>query len=258
MSNNINEKRRLEKERPTVISLLMLPILNYANWECKDNNYVSLADLAFVTNEQSDIKQMKRQSWFNWRNSAKQDKIIEFTKLMRKKIAEGKKITGEILNSIVRDKKKIVFINYTLEEEALKNLEEETKLTGAGGPFLFMLTAPEDILKLREENFICPLCERSWKKRDQNDDKIFECPEDGITIGSEDAKEFTENFISYYITMSLQLLEKRQQGESQENGKFIPLKTAMNSSMADESGDLSREKLEGTLEREIDRHFKRI
>ncbi|CAJ0768609.1 20728_t:CDS:1, partial [Entrophospora sp. SA101] len=61
--------------------------------------------------------------------------------------------------------------------------------------------------ELKNENLICPLCEKSWKKKATLQEGFFRCPVDEITLPQGEIEKFTEYLLNDYVKKSIEIVE---------------------------------------------------
>ena len=193
------KKSSTASKKSSIISLLINPLLNYIDWEEEPKiiHYYSLSELVAG----------RKEKLIAWQKQKSGD-LISFTeKLNDLEIASNDKLK-QILE--IREKK-IIFINFPRKKEDLQELEKWIRFADQNLPVFFLVYFPEKtkeiFVELKNENVICPLCERSWKKSTTIKERNFLCPIDEITLPQEEVEKFTEFLITDYTQKSLEIVE---------------------------------------------------
>lgn len=193
-------EKKLPKKN-TIILLLIPPLLNYLDWP-KDfyKSYFFLTD--FISK--------RKEKFLHWQKEKKTD-IIEFAEDLNELDFNSK--VADVLRNITE--KKIIFVNYPRTKRSLQIFEEKNRMAEQSQPvFLFVSfgeQASQIFTKLRNENIICPVCEKSWEKKETVEGEFFLCPNDKIVLTQEEAEKLTEYLLNDYVKKSIEIIEYQKE-----------------------------------------------
>ena len=192
------KKPPVPSKKSNIISLLINPLLNYVDWEENPKiHYYSLNE--FVVD--------RKEKFIAWQKQKSGDLTLLMEKINNLEIASNEKLK-QILE--IRENK-IIFINFPRKKEDLQELEKWIRFADQNPPVFLLVYFPEKtegiFVELKNENVICPLCEKSWKKNSAIKEGNFICPIDEITLSQEEVEKFTECLINDYVKRSLEIVE---------------------------------------------------
>ena len=185
-------------KKSNIISLLINPLLNYIDWEENPKiHYYSFNELAAD----------RKEKLIAWQKQKSGDLTLLLEKLNNLEIANNEKLK-QILE--IRESK-IIFINFPRKKEDLQELEKWIRFADQNSPAFLLVYFPAKtegiFVELKNENIICPLCEKSWKKKSTIKEGSFVCPIDETILSQEEAEKFTECLINDYAKRSLEIAE---------------------------------------------------
>jgi hypothetical protein len=181
------------------IVLLVPPLLNYLDWE-KDpkNQYFFFSN--FID------RQERLAAWKKQKNGS----LVQWAESLNNEIIYNDKVT-EILNNPGQGK--IVLVNYPRNKKSLQELEKEFYIRGQKQPTFFFVSFNKkleaDFAELQVENVICPLCEKSWRKKETASERenIFVCPKDKVEFNLDEMKKVTQYLLNDYFERAAQIIE---------------------------------------------------
>jgi len=77
--------------------------------------------------------------------------------------------------------------------------------------------------ELQKEMMICPVCKRSYKKKETIQEKAFRCPVDEITLPQEEMEKLTDHYLNEYFNQVKSLIEAYRG----KKNKIIPMELKM-------------------------------
>lgn len=187
-----------KKSKKSLIILLIPPLLNYLDWK-KDskNQYFFLSDII--------DRQEKLVAW-----QKKSDNLVQWAEILNKEMVYNDKVTKILDDS---GQSRIILVNYPRNKESLQTLEKELWIRERQPIFFFVSfnrKLEADFAELKNENVICPLCEKSWRKKDTmpaERENIFRCPEDKVEFNLAETEKTTQYLLNDYFERAAQIIE---------------------------------------------------
>ena len=219
----MTENEKFKSNNKTFIVLLAPPLLNYLDWK-KDpkNQYFFLSN--FID------RQEKLAAWKKQKNG----NLVQWAESLNNEIICNNKII-EILNN--QSQGKIVLVNCPRNKESLQELEKELYIREQKQPTFFFVSFNKkleaDFAELQVENIICPLCEKSWSKKETASERenIFVCPEDKVEFNLDETEKVTQYLLNDYFERAAQIIEYQKAKKS----KIITLELSIKPDFEPES-----------------------
>lgn len=195
------------KNKKKIVALFIPPLLNYLDWK-KDtkNQYFFLSS---IINRQEKLAAWKKQ---------KNGNLIQWVEFLNNGIIYGNKLSEVLSSSEQQDK--VILVNCLRNKESLQELEKELYIQEKKQPVFFFISFSKkleaDFAELQVENIICPLCEKSWRKKETVSEKenIFRCPEDGEEFNLAETEETTQYLLNDYFKNATQIIEYQKAKKS--------------------------------------------
>ncbi len=131
---------------------------------------------------------------------------------------------------------KIVLINYPMNKNQLESLERTLELAGFNISKLVVISlASFDVLvTAKEENFLCPICLRSYARKVFLKQDRYLCPLDKEDFAIPYINKFTDYLTTYYLQNSIEVIQNFVEGEKKVGRRILNISIGPNESSAED------------------------